>query len=74
VLVGVARVPALGGGWALRATGGNTVQRIERLLDAPAEMRGPAVFAAGYAGAMLCSWVLLVWAHHAIETLLGWIG
>jgi hypothetical protein len=73
-LIQVARMPALNAGSALRATGGNTVQRIERLLDAPAEMRGPAVFAAGYVGAMLGSWVVLVWAHHAIETLLGWIG
>jgi Zn-dependent protease with chaperone function len=73
-LIQVARMPALDARSALRATGGNTVQRIERLLDAPAEMRGPAVFAAGYAGAMLGSWLVLVWAHHAIETLLGWIG
>jgi Zn-dependent protease with chaperone function len=73
-LIEVARMPALSAGSALRATGGNTVRRIERLLDAPTEMRGPAVFAAGYAGAMLGSWVMLVWAHHTIETLLGWIG
>jgi hypothetical protein len=73
-LIQVARMPALSAGSALRATGGNTVQRIERLLDAPAEMRGRASFAAGYAGAMLGSWVILVWAHHTIETLLGWIG
>ncbi|HUG98730.1 MAG TPA: M56 family metallopeptidase [Gammaproteobacteria bacterium] len=73
-LVRVARMPAVSAGSALRATGGNAVQRIERLLDAPTEMRGRAAFAAGYAGAMLGSWVVLVWAHHTIETLLGWIG
>jgi hypothetical protein len=73
-LIQVARMPALGTGSALRATGGNTVQRIERLLDAPAEMRGRASFAAVYAGAMLSSWLVLVWAHHAIESLLGWMA
>lgn len=73
-LIQVARMPALSAGSALRATGGNTVQRIERLLDAPTEMRGRAIFAAGYAGAILGSWAVLVWAHHAVESLLGWIG
>lgn len=73
-LIQVARLPALDAGSALRATGGNTVRRIERLLDAPSETRGPAVFAAGYAGTMLGSWAVLVWAHHAIESLLGWIA
>jgi Zn-dependent protease with chaperone function len=74
VLIRVARMPAVSAGSALRATGGNTVQRVERLLDAPTEMRGRPIFAAAYAGAMLGSWIVLVWAHHAIETLLGWIG
>ncbi len=73
-LIQVARLPALGAGPALRASGGNTVRRIERLLDGPTEMHRPAVFAAGYAGAMLGGWLVLVWAHHAIESLLGWIG
>ncbi|MFU8896250.1 MAG: M56 family metallopeptidase [Gammaproteobacteria bacterium] len=73
-LIQVARMPGLSAGSALQANGGNTVRRIERLLDAPTEKRGQAVFAAGYAGAMLAGWVVLVSAHHTIETLLGWIG
>jgi Zn-dependent protease with chaperone function len=73
-LIEVARMPSVGAGWALRATGGSTVQRIERLLDAPAETPGRAGLATIYAGALLGGWLVLVAAHHAIETLLGWIG
>jgi hypothetical protein len=73
-LIRVARMPAAGAGSALRATGGNAVQRIERLLDAPPEAREGAAFATAYAGALLGGWLVLVSAHHAIETLLGWVG
>lgn len=73
-LIEVARMPAVAAGSALRATGGNAVQRIERLLDAPIEVRERAAFATAYAGALLGVWLVLVSAHHTIETLLGWIG
>jgi Zn-dependent protease with chaperone function len=73
-LIRVARMPVARTASALRATGGNAVQRIERLLDAPAERRARATFAATYAGALLGSWIVLVMAHHGIETLLGWVG
>jgi Zn-dependent protease with chaperone function len=72
-LIRVARMPAVSAASGLRATGGNAVRRIERLLDAPAERHGRAVFSVAYAGALLASWAMLVMAHHAIETLLGWI-
>jgi hypothetical protein len=73
-LIRVARMPAISAGSALRASGGNAVQRIERLLDPPVERRGRAAFAAAYAGALLAGWLVVVWAHHTIETLLGWFG
>jgi Zn-dependent protease with chaperone function len=73
-LIRVARMPPLGAGSALRATGGNTVRRIERLLDAPAEIPGRAALAPAYAGALLGGWIVLAASHHTIETLLGWIG
>ena len=73
-LIEVARRPAVIAGSVLGATGGNTALRISRLLDEPAEARDAVTFPAIYAGALLWSWVALVSAHHALETLLGFAG